>query len=109
MQEFKVILTCMASFKDTESPSLSATLQQALLPSLILDALPKSQIDLFLTILESDGCDDDISAYVTKVVKLRRPLTRLAQGSNSGVGRPRPSWDSDVRTCRWMQRCKCLP
>ncbi|KAK4704528.1 exosome complex component MTR3, partial [Phenoliferia sp. Uapishka_3] len=51
--------------KDTESPGLSTTLQQALLPSLILEALPKSQIDLFLTILESDGSDDDISAGVT--------------------------------------------
>ncbi|ORY55749.1 mRNA transport regulator 3 [Leucosporidium creatinivorum] len=51
--------------KDTESASLSATLQQSLLPSLILEALPKSQIDLFLTILESDGSDADISAGVT--------------------------------------------
>lgn len=51
-------------WQDTESPSLSTALQQALLPSLILDALPKSQIDLFLTILESDGSDDDISACV---------------------------------------------
>ena len=50
--------------KDTESTSLSATLQQSLLPSLILEALPKSQIDLFLTILESDGSDADISACV---------------------------------------------
>lgn len=51
--------------KDTESPALSAALQQALLPSLILDSLPKSQIDLFLTILESDGNDQDISAGIT--------------------------------------------
>lgn len=50
------------SSQDTEALSLSLTLQQSLLPSLILDALPKSQIDLFVTILESDGSDSDISA-----------------------------------------------
>ena len=51
--------------QDTESPTLSSTLQQSLLPAIILESLPKSQIDLFVTILESDGSDDDISAGVT--------------------------------------------
>ncbi|KAI5477528.1 exosome complex component MTR3 [Pseudohyphozyma bogoriensis] len=51
--------------KDTESPLLSSTLHQSLLPSLLLDSLPKSQIDLFVHILESDGSDSDISAGVT--------------------------------------------
>lgn len=58
--------------QDTESASLSATLQQSLLPSLILEALPKSQIDLFLTILESDGSDADISACVTDLLRSQR-------------------------------------
>lgn len=37
------------------------TLQQSLVPALILETLPKSQIDLFVTILESDGWDGDVS------------------------------------------------
>ncbi|SCV70044.1 BQ2448_1438 [Microbotryum intermedium] len=51
--------------KDTESLTLSSAVHQAILPSLLLETLPKSQIDLFLTILESDGNDDDISAGIT--------------------------------------------
>lgn len=64
--------------QDTEATELSATLHQALLPSLILDALPKSQIDLFLTILESDGSDGDISACVFNAIRVRgAPLIPL--------------------------------
>ncbi|KDE06091.1 hypothetical protein MVLG_03510 [Microbotryum lychnidis-dioicae p1A1 Lamole] len=51
--------------KDTESLTLSSAVHQAIIPSLLLEALPKSQIDLFLTILESDGNDDDIAAGIT--------------------------------------------
>ncbi|CAD6577530.1 MAG: hypothetical protein CYPHOPRED_000264 [Cyphobasidiales sp. Tagirdzhanova-0007] len=51
--------------KDTESPLLSAQLSQALLPSLRLDLLPKSAIDLFVTILECDGPLGDISPGIT--------------------------------------------
>jgi exosome complex component MTR3 len=61
-----------SAVQDTESASLSATLQQSLLPSLILEALPKSQIDLFLTILESDGSDADISACVSGLLRCRK-------------------------------------
>jgi len=38
---------------------------QALLPSLRLDLLPKSAIDLFVTVLECDGPLDDISSGIT--------------------------------------------
>ncbi|CEQ40362.1 SPOSA6832_01963 [Sporobolomyces salmonicolor] len=51
--------------KDTEASTLAATLHQSLLPSIILTALPKSQIDLFVTVLESDGWDGDVSLAVT--------------------------------------------
>ncbi|KAK4054606.1 3'-5'-exoribonuclease [Microbotryomycetes sp. JL221] len=51
--------------KDTEAANLSAVLHQSLLPAIRLDLLPKSQIDLFVTILESDGSDADISAGIT--------------------------------------------
>lgn len=49
------------SCQDTESATLSAQLYQALVPSLRLDLLPKSAIDLFVTVLECDGPLDDIS------------------------------------------------
>ncbi|GAA5840510.1 hypothetical protein JCM5353_006571 [Sporobolomyces roseus] len=51
--------------KDTEASTLAATLHQSLLPSIILENLPKSQIDLFVTILESDGWDGDVSMATT--------------------------------------------
>ncbi|BGP09038.1 3'-5'-exoribonuclease [Rhodotorula toruloides] len=51
--------------KDTEATGLAAVLQQSLLPSLLLETLPKSQIDLFVTVLESDGWDNDLSIGVT--------------------------------------------
>ncbi|POY73937.1 hypothetical protein BMF94_2979 [Rhodotorula taiwanensis] len=51
--------------KDTEASALAVTLQQSLLPALLLETLPKSQIDLFLTVLESDGWDGDVSIGVT--------------------------------------------
>ncbi|GAA5824452.1 hypothetical protein JCM11251_000430 [Rhodosporidiobolus azoricus] len=51
--------------KDTEATALATLLHQSLLPSLLLDLLPKSQIDLFVTVLESDGWDGDLSLGVT--------------------------------------------
>ncbi|GAA5979695.1 hypothetical protein JCM11641_004056 [Rhodosporidiobolus odoratus] len=51
--------------KDTEATALATSLQQSLLPSLLLELLPKSQIDLFVTVLESDGWDGDLSLGVT--------------------------------------------
>lgn len=51
--------------QDTEASALAVTLQQSLLPALLLETLPKSQIDLFLTVLESDGWDGDVSMCVS--------------------------------------------
>ncbi|GAA5993362.1 hypothetical protein JCM10908_002628 [Rhodotorula pacifica] len=51
--------------KDTEASALAVALQQSLVPALILETLPKSQIDLFVTVLESDGWDGDVSLGVT--------------------------------------------
>ncbi|GAA5871449.1 hypothetical protein JCM16303_000759 [Sporobolomyces ruberrimus] len=51
--------------KDTEASTLAATLHQSLLPSIILETMPKSQIDLFVTILESDGWDGDVAMATT--------------------------------------------
>ena len=47
--------------QDTEAATLAATLHQSILPSIMLETMPKSQIDLFVTILESDGWDGDVS------------------------------------------------
>ncbi|GAA5913834.1 hypothetical protein JCM8208_004765 [Rhodotorula glutinis] len=51
--------------KDTEATALASTLQQALVPAILLEHMPKSQIDLFVTVLESDGWDGDLSIGVT--------------------------------------------
>ncbi|SCZ90298.1 BZ3500_MvSof-1268-A1-R1_Chr9g10782 [Microbotryum saponariae] len=61
--------------QDTESLTLSSAVHQAILPSLLLETLPKSQIDLFLTILESDGNDDDIAAQVFNKTSPRSGIT----------------------------------
>ncbi|BGP33030.1 3'-5'-exoribonuclease [Rhodotorula toruloides] len=56
--------------KGTEATGLAAVLQQSLLPSLLLETLPKSQIDLFVTVLESDGWDNDLSMCVDDLLCL---------------------------------------
>ncbi|KAH8923925.1 ribosomal protein S5 domain 2-like protein [Atractiella rhizophila] len=50
--------------KDCESATLARALQQSLLPSLRLELLPKSQIDILMTILEMDNPVDEISTGV---------------------------------------------
>ncbi|SGY99109.1 BQ5605_C034g11267 [Microbotryum silenes-dioicae] len=65
--------------QDTESLTLSSAVHQAIIPSLLLEALPKSQIDLFLTILESDGNDDDIAAQVSKKSGITAASVALAK------------------------------
>lgn len=72
------------SEQDTEATGLAAVLQQSLLPSLLLDTLPKSQIDLFVTVLESDGWDNDLSMCVV----------------HSGL---RLDWADELGMC--LQRC----
>lgn len=51
--------------QDTEPPTPSALLAQSLLPSLRLHLLPKSQLDVFLLVLESDGMEGVVSAGTT--------------------------------------------
>lgn len=52
--------------QDTEATALASTLQQALVPAILLEHMPKSQIDLFVTVLESDGWDGDLSMCVAR-------------------------------------------
>ena len=46
--------------KDVESPSAAALVEQALLPTIRLDLLPKASIDVYVTVLDLDtslnGC-----------------------------------------------------
>jgi hypothetical protein len=51
--------------QDTEPPTPSTLLSQSLLPSLRLHLLPKSQLDVFLLVLESDGMEGVVSAGTT--------------------------------------------
>ncbi|GAA97625.1 uncharacterized protein L969DRAFT_94766 [Mixia osmundae IAM 14324] len=51
--------------KGTESASLSADIHQALLPSLLLDRIPRSTISVHVTLLQWDGPLTDISAGIT--------------------------------------------
>jgi len=51
--------------QDTEPPTPSTLLAQSLLPALRLQLLPKSQLDVFLLVLESDGMEGVVSAGTT--------------------------------------------
>ena len=48
--------------KDAEDRSVAVQIQQALLASVRLELIPKSTIDIFITIIENDGIEGCISA-----------------------------------------------
>lgn len=48
--------------QDAEDRSVAVQIHQALLPSIRLELLPKSTIDIFLTIIENDGIDGCIAS-----------------------------------------------
>ncbi|OCH94978.1 mRNA transport regulator 3 [Obba rivulosa] len=48
--------------RDAEDRSVAVQIHQALLPSIRLELLPKSTIDIFITIIENDGIDGCIAA-----------------------------------------------
>lgn len=50
--------------KDSEDRFISILIQQSLTPSLRLELLPKSVIDVYITILENDGIEGCVSAGV---------------------------------------------
>ncbi|KAI9636177.1 3' exoribonuclease family, domain 1-domain-containing protein [Dioszegia hungarica] len=54
-----------APMRDTEPAALSALLTQLILPSLHLHLLPKSSVDVFLMVLESDDVSDLLGAAHT--------------------------------------------
>ncbi|TNY17552.1 mRNA transport regulator 3, partial [Rhodotorula diobovata] len=80
--------------KDTEATALAATLQQALLPAILLEQMPKSQVDLFVTVLESDGWDGDLSIGVTAastaLAEAGIPMRGLVTGCSAAL-LPSPS------------------
>lgn len=51
-----------APIRDAEDRSVAAQIQQALLPAVRLDLLPKSTIDIFITIIENDGIEGCIAS-----------------------------------------------
>ncbi|KAI0725135.1 mRNA transport regulator 3 [Fomitopsis betulina] len=51
-----------APIRDAEDRSLAVQIQQALLPAVRLELLPKSTIDIFLTIIENDGIEGCIAS-----------------------------------------------
>lgn len=51
-----------APLRDAEDRSIGVLIQQALVPSLRLELLPKSCIDVFITILENDGIEGCVAS-----------------------------------------------
>ncbi|KAG7452493.1 mRNA transport regulator 3 [Guyanagaster necrorhizus] len=51
-----------APMRDAEDRSLAVAIHQALLPSVRLELLPKSTIDVFIVIIESDGIEGCIAS-----------------------------------------------
>lgn len=48
--------------QDAEDRSIAVSIHQALLASVRLELLPKSTIDIFLTIIESDGVESCVAS-----------------------------------------------
>lgn len=48
--------------KDAEDRSIAVLVQQALTPAVRLELLPKSTIDIFVTVIESDGSEGCVAA-----------------------------------------------
>ncbi|GAA5847479.1 hypothetical protein JCM9279_000502 [Rhodotorula babjevae] len=84
--------------KDTEATALASTLQQALVPAILLEHMPKSQIDLFVTVLESDGWDGDLSIGVTAastaLAEAGIPMRGLVTGCSAALLPSSPSTSS---------------
>ncbi|KIJ45731.1 hypothetical protein M422DRAFT_59846 [Sphaerobolus stellatus SS14] len=57
--------TRRAPLRDAEDRSISMLIQQSILPSLRLDLLPKSSIDIFITIIENDGIEGCVASGST--------------------------------------------
>ena len=55
--------------QDTESPRLSAQISQALTPAIRRELYPKAAIDIFLTVIESDGPVNDLSLCVAQTLR----------------------------------------
>ncbi|KZT09447.1 mRNA transport regulator 3 [Laetiporus sulphureus 93-53] len=51
-----------APMRDAEDRSVAMQIQQAILPSVRLELLPKSTIDIFITVIENDGVEGCIAA-----------------------------------------------
>ncbi|KAF8238635.1 ribosomal protein S5 domain 2-like protein [Tricholoma matsutake] len=53
-----------AAMRDVEDRSIAVAICQALVPSVRLELLPKSTIDVFITVIETDGMEGCISSGV---------------------------------------------
>ncbi|KAG8778069.1 hypothetical protein FRC12_025200 [Ceratobasidium sp. 428] len=54
-----------APIRDAESPSLASQIHQSILPAVRLELFPKSQIDVYVHILEVDGVESCVGAGAT--------------------------------------------
>jgi len=54
-----------APIRDAEDRSVAVQIHQAILPSVRLELLPKSTLDIFITIIENDGIEGCIAAGST--------------------------------------------
>jgi exosome complex component MTR3 len=50
--------------QDAEDRSIAVAIHQALVPSVRLELLPKSTVDIFITVIETDGIEGCISSGV---------------------------------------------
>jgi 3' exoribonuclease family, domain 1 len=57
-------VTIVEDLQDAEDRSIAVAIHQALVPSVRLELLPKSTIDVFITVIEADGMEGCISSGV---------------------------------------------
>lgn len=63
--EFGLLISPTSTNKDSEDRDVSRLVQQSLEPAIRLELFPKSVIDVFVTVLETDGLEASVAAAAT--------------------------------------------
>ncbi|CAE6407049.1 unnamed protein product [Rhizoctonia solani] len=110
-----------APMRDAESPTLASQIHQSILPAVRLELFPKSQLDLYIHILEVDGVESCVGAAATAasaalanagIDMLGLAISCTAAINNSSEGKPELLLDpngQEANAARGLVMVTCLP